>query len=134
MTMFDENVRTALATAKNLYVATERKDGSRSDAAPIWFMADDAAVWFTTVPTSWKAKRVRLGRPLHVHVGSRSGAYFKGRGTIVTDPAVAVRMAPVYAARYWLAWLGFFRPNPERVRTGKTVIVRVVPWQNQSPS
>lgn len=134
MEHFDAGVRTALATARNLYVATERKDGSRSDATPIWFMLDEDAVWFTTVPSSWKAKRVRLGRPLHVHVGSRTGPYFKGRGTLVTDPAVAARMAPVYAARYWLAWLGFFRPNPTRVRDGKTVIVRVVPWQDASPS
>jgi hypothetical protein len=132
--MLDAGVRAALATAKNLYVATERKDGSRSDAAPIWFMADDDGVWFTTVPTSWKAKRVRLGRPLHVHVGSRTGPYFKGRGNLVTDPGVAARMAPVYSSRYWLAWLGLFRPNPERVRAGKTLIVRVTPWQDQSPS
>jgi PPOX class probable F420-dependent enzyme len=134
MTRFDEHLRSALGTAKNLYVATERKDGSRSEPTPIWFMADADAVWFTTVPGSWKAKRVRLGRPLHVHVGARGGPYFKGRGTIVTDPAVAARMAPVYARRYWLAWLGLFRPNPARVRRGETLIVRVVPWQDQSPS
>jgi len=134
MDIFDANVRSALATAKNLYVATERKDGSRSDAAPIWFMADEEAVWFTTVPSSWKAKRVKLGRPLHVNVGTREGPYFKGRGTLVSDPAVAARMAPVYSGRYWIAWLGFFRPNPERVRAGKTLIVRVVPWQDHSPS
>lgn len=132
--MFDAAIRDALSGAKNLYVATERKDGSRSDAAPIWFMADDDALWFTTVPTSWKAKRVRLGRPLHVHVGARSGPYFKGRGTVVTDPAVAARMAPVYRRRYWLAWLGFFRPDPERVRSGRTVIVRVEPWRDASSS
>jgi hypothetical protein len=134
MGCFDADVRAALGAAKNLYVATERRDGSRSEAAPIWFMADEDALWFTTVPSSWKARRVRLGRPLHVHVGTRTGPYFKGRGTLVTDPAVAARMAPVYAERYWLAWLGFFRPDPARVRAGKTVIVRVTPWQDDSPS
>ena len=36
-------------------------------------------------------------------------------------------MAPEYDRKYWIAWLGFFRPNPERVREGKTVIVRVLP-------
>lgn len=131
---FDQDVRSALEGAKNLYVATERKDGSRSEVSPIWFMWDGEAVYFTTVPTSWKAKRVQLGRPVHVNVGSKTGPYFKGRGTIVTDPAVAERMAPVYTGRYWIAWLGLFRPDPARVRAGKTVIVRVVPWQDESPS
>jgi hypothetical protein len=130
----DVALRAALARAKNLYVATERHDGSRSDFSPVWFMWEDGAVYFTTVPTSWKAKRVALGRPLHVHVGSRTGPYFKGRGTIVRDPAVAERMAPVYAGRYWLAWLGFFRPDPDAIRSGESVIVRVVPWQDDSPS
>ena len=130
--MFDAAIEAALARAKNLYVATERKDGSRSDAKPIWFVLEDDAVWFTTVPTSWKAKRVKLGRPLHVNVGSPSGPYFKGRGTLIADPAIAARMGPVYARRYWLAWLGFFRPRPERVRAGKTLIVRVTPWGTES--
>ena len=40
---------------------------------------------------------------------------------------VNLRMAPVYAQKYWIAWLGLFKPNPERVRTGKTVIVKVSP-------
>ena len=43
------------------------------------------------------------------------------------DPEVAAKMAPAYNQKYWIAWLGLFRPNPERVRTGKTVLVKVVP-------
>ena len=44
-----------------------------------------------------------------------------------TDPAVAARIASVYAQKYWIAWMGLFKPNPERVRSGKTVIVKVRP-------
>jgi hypothetical protein len=36
-------------------------------------------------------------------------------------------MAPVYDKKYWISWLGFFRPRPDRVAAGKTVIVKVVP-------
>jgi hypothetical protein len=36
-------------------------------------------------------------------------------------------MGPVYDGKYWISWLGFFRPRAERVRDGKTVIVRVSP-------
>jgi len=124
---FPPDVSTALRTAKNLYVATERKDGSQSEISPIWFMFDGEAVYFTTVPSSYKAKRTQLGRPLHVWVGSKDGPHFTGRGEVLTDPALAERMAPVYDDKYWISWLGFFRPRAERVRAGKTVIVRVTP-------
>jgi len=124
---FPGDVAEALRTGKQLYVATTRKDGSRSAVAPIWFMFDGEAIYFTTVPDSYKAKRVGQGRPLHVWVDSETGPYFVGKGEILRDPAVAERMAPVYDQKYWISWLGFFRPRPERVRAGKTVIVRVTP-------
>jgi len=124
---FAPDVRQALATAKNLYVATKRKDGSTSKVAPIWFMADDDAVYFTTTPTSYKAKRIGNGSPVLVWVGSEQGPHFVGKGEIVRDPAVAEKMAPAYDQKYWISWLGFFRPNPERGRAGKTLIVRVTP-------
>ena len=62
-----------------------------------------------------------------VWVGAREGPHFVGHAELIDDPAVATRMAPEYDRKYWIAWLGFFRPNPERVRAGKTVIVRVIP-------
>jgi PPOX class probable F420-dependent enzyme len=124
---FPPDVRQALATAKNLYVATKRKDGSTSKVAPIWFMADDDAVYFTTTPTSYKAKRIAQGSPVLVWVGSEQGPHFVGKGEIVRDPAVAEKMAPAYDQKYWISWFGFFRPRPDRVRDGKTLIVRVTP-------
>jgi PPOX class probable F420-dependent enzyme len=124
---FPPDLRKALANAKNLYVATRRKDGSSSKVAPIWFMADDDAVYFTTTPSSYKAKRIAKGSPVLVWVGSEQGPHFVGKGEIVRDPAVAEKMAPVYDQKYWISWFGFFRPNPERVRAGKTLIVRVTP-------
>lgn len=124
---FPPDVRRALGTAKNLYVATTRKDGSTSKVSPIWFMADDDAVYFTTTPTSYKAKRIAKGSPVLVWVGSAQGPHFVGKAELVRDPAVAEKMAPVYDQKYWISWLGFFRPRPDRVRDGKTVIVRVTP-------
>lgn len=124
---FPTDVDQALRTSKNLYVATTRKDGTQSKVAPIWFMYDGEAVYFTTVPDSYKAKRVRAGRPLQIWVGAENGPHFVGKGELVTDPAVAERMAPVYDQKYWISWIGFFRPRPDRVRDGKTVIVRVTP-------
>jgi hypothetical protein len=124
---FAPQVVEALKTSKNLYVATERADGSLSKIAPIWFMYDGDAVYFTTEPSSYKAKRVKLGRPLHVWVGSKDGPHFVVPGEVLTDPAVAERMAPVYDQKYWISWAGFFRPRPDRVRDGKTVIIKLSP-------
>jgi PPOX class probable F420-dependent enzyme len=117
----------ALKTSKNLYVATKRKDGSESKKVPIWFMYDGDAVYFTTAPESYKAKRIAKGSPLLVWVGAENGPHFVGKAEIVRDPEVAARMAPVYDQKYWISWVGFFRPRPDRVRDGKTVIVKVTP-------
>ena len=124
---FSPEVVAALESSKDLYVATERKDGSLSKVSPIWFMYADDAIYFTTVPESYKAKRVKLGRPLHVWVGAADGPHFVAHGELLTDPDLAARMAPVYDGKYWISWFGFFRPRPERVRSGKTVIIKIVP-------
>jgi len=124
---FSPEVTTALRTAKELYVATRRADGTQSKVSPIWFMYDGEAVYFATLPTSYKAKRIRKGSPLLVWVGSSDGPYFEATAELIADPDVAARMAPVYSQKYWIAWIGLFRPNPDRVRAGKTVIVRIKP-------
>ena len=115
----------ALRDAKQIWVATRRADGTPSKAVPVWFMFDGDAIWFTTAPASHKARRVARGSPLLVWVGPPEGPPVEARAELVRDPAVAARMAPVYDRKYWISWLGFFRPRPERVREGKTVIVRV---------
>lgn len=117
----------ALRAAKQIYVATRRADGTPSRAVPVWFMLDGEALYFTTGPESHKARRIARGSPLLVWVGRRDGPHFVGRAELVREPAVASRMAPVYDRKYWLSWLGFFRPRPERVRAGRTVIVKVTP-------
>jgi PPOX class probable F420-dependent enzyme len=124
---FPPTVAEALGTASYIYVATQRADGSRSRAVPVWFMVEGDTIYFTTGPDSHKARRIRRGSPLFVWVGAADGPHFRGRAEVLQDPALAARMAPVYSRRYWIAWLGLFRPNPERVRAGKTVIVAVTP-------
>jgi PPOX class probable F420-dependent enzyme len=125
--MWPPEVLDALRDAKNIYVATRRADGTQSKVVPVWFTLDHDWLCFMTEPASHKARRIRKGSPLYVWVGSRSGPHFVGRAEVVTDPDLAGRMGPVYSRKYWIAWLGLFRPDPARVRAGKSVIVRVRP-------
>jgi len=117
----------SLSAAKQIYVATRRADGAQSKVVPVWFMFDGDAVYFTTGPATHKARRIARGSPLLVWVGATDGPHFVGRAELLRDPELAARMAPVYDRKYWISRLGFFRPRAERVRAGKTIIVRVLP-------
>src|SRR5262245_65774332 len=55
-----------LRSSSYIYVATVRKNGELSGAAPIWFYYDGDQIFFTTEPGSWKAKRIARGSPLTI--------------------------------------------------------------------
>jgi len=120
-------VEAALKTENYIYVATRRLNGEWSTSAPVWFMYDGEAVYFTTAPTTHKAHRIHRGSPVRVWVGKKDGPFFEGEARFVKDRAVVERMAEIYTQKYWLAWLGFFRPRPRRVSSGKTLVVKVTP-------
>jgi hypothetical protein len=126
---FSDEVKAALQTEKHIYVATRRLNGEWSTSAPVWFMYNGEAVYFTTGPTTHKAHRIHRGSPVRVWVGSKDGPFFEGRAQFIrgNHRALVERMAEVYKEKYWLAWLGFFRPRPRRVHSGKTIVVKVTP-------
>lgn len=128
-----EATKAALANSKLLYVATQRKSGERSTIAPVWFVWENDAIWTTTSPTSWKAKRIARGSPLYIWVGSESGPFVVGTAEKITDPAIVAHMGELYADKYWIAALGFFKPRPERVSSGKTVAYKVTIAEGTPP-
>ncbi len=76
----------ALAKATYIYIATVRKDGNQSKAAPVWFITTaDKNILIETSPTSWKAKRSKRGSPEMIWIGTRTGPAFIGKAEIVTD-------------------------------------------------
>jgi general stress protein 26 len=109
-----------LQSSDYIYVATQRSDGQFGSFAPIWFMYDQGKIFFTTEPKSHKAKRIAKGSPLAIRVGSEDGPALTGKAEKVTDPALVERMGEAYNKKYWIAWLGLFRPRAERVTEGKT--------------
>jgi PPOX class probable F420-dependent enzyme len=129
---FSEEVGATLKTAEYIYVATRRLNGEWSTVAPVWFMYDGEAVYFTTSPSSHKAHRIHRGSPVRIWVGKKDGPFFEGEARFVRDRATVERMAEAYAQKYWIAWLGFFRPRPRRVNAGKTLVVKVTPIISES--
>ena len=46
-------------------------------------MYEQGNLFFTTSPTSWKAKRIAAGSPLFINVGSKDGPLFIGDAELV---------------------------------------------------
>jgi len=128
---FAPSVDAALGKAKEMHVATRRRDGTRSTSAPVWFMYDGGVLYFSTSTVSHKARRLRNGGPVYVAVGAKDGPSFEGYGTPVSDPGLIDKMAAHYRKKYWIAWLGLFVPNNNRVAAGKTLIVKVTPVRGE---
>jgi general stress protein 26 len=124
-TALSPEMQTALNDGKEIYVATRRANGSRSSAAPVWFWWDGQYVYFTTAPDSHKGKRIRRGSPVYVSVQGKEGPFVEGTAETITDLDLVARLGDEYKDKYWIAWLGLFRPRPERVRAGKTMAVKV---------
>ncbi len=118
---------TALETESYIYVATRRLNGEWSSPAPVWFMYDGGAVYFTTSPSSHKAHRIHRGSPVRIWVGKKDGPFFEGEAKFIKERPVVERMSDAYGKKYWIAWLGFFRPRPNRVASGKTLAIKVTP-------
>jgi general stress protein 26 len=116
-----------LSHSKQIYVATERKDGTRSTAAPVWFGVIDDAIWFATLPDNHKARRVKRGSPMYVSVEGKDGPFIKAKAEIVQDGAMAEQLGEIYARKYWIAWLGLFRPSREKIESGKNLLLRLTP-------
>jgi hypothetical protein len=116
-----------LTRSKEIYVATQRKDGKRSQAVPVWFGLMENAVWFTTSPGSIKAKRIAKGSPVFLSAEGKDGPFTKMKAEIIKDGAKAEQLGEIYKQKYWIAWAGFFRPSRARNESGKTILLKLTP-------
>lgn len=118
----------ALSKASVLYIATVRKDGNQSTAAPVWFtLAPDHSVLIQTAPTTWKAKRVRRGSPMIVWIGKLQGPAFVGKAEITENPAVSHQIVEDFPKRYLMARLGLHRPTQAMFDQGKILAIVITP-------
>jgi hypothetical protein len=118
----------AFSKASLVYIATVRKDGNQSKAAPVWFTTTpDHLLLVNTSPTSWKAKRIRRGSPAMVWIGSEDGPAFIGKAEITSDSAVLNRIITDYPEKYMMARVGLFRPSQEKFDKGSVVAIKITP-------
>ena len=121
----------ALAKATYIYIATVRKDGNQSKAAPVWFITTaDKQILIETSPTSWKAKRIKRGSPAMIWIGTRTGPAFIGKAEIVTDKKLQDEVIAEYPRKYLLARIGFARPSRAKLDRGQIVVIRISPTRD----
>jgi len=121
----------ALAKATYIYIATVRKDGNQSKAAPVWFITTaDNQVLIETSPTSWKAKRIKGGSPAMIWIGTRTGPAFIGKAEIVADAKAQDQVIAEYPKKYLLARIGFARPSRAKLDRGQIVVIRISPTRD----
>ena len=121
----------ALAKGTYIYIATVRKDGNQSKAAPVWFITTaDKQVLIETSPTSWKAKRIKRGSPAMIWIGARTGPAFIGKAEIVTDTKLQDQVIAEYPKKYLLARIGFARPSRAKLDRSQIVVIRISPTRD----
>jgi len=121
-------IETALRESPYVYIATERKDGSFGAAAEIWFMYHDGAVFVASPATTWRARRIRAGRPkARIAVGRRDGPRFEAIGRIVSDPALYEALFERFAAKYPGGWPQYEARFRSGLQDGSRVLIRYDP-------
>jgi hypothetical protein len=120
--------RELLAQSRFVYIASTRKDGNLSQPAEIWFMWADGSVWVASSPNSWRAKRIRWGRPMaKIWIQKPDGPSFRARGETVADPARYDELCDAFSVKYserWPRWEKSFRDG---LRSGERVLIRYTP-------
>lgn len=117
-----------LETSEYVYVSSQRRDGTFSPPAEIWFFLHDGAVWVGTRNTSWRVKRIRAGRPAaKVHAYMPSGPSFDATAAVVEDPAIWKLMFAAYAKKYPAGWKAHAEKFSAGVADGSYVLVRYTP-------
>jgi PPOX class probable F420-dependent enzyme len=91
---------TALRTAKYIYLTTYGP-GGKPGTVPVWFWVHDGALYFTTQRASLKARRIRAGGRVTVHVGAKDGPALEGHAEWVDDrPDLAGALLAAYRTKY----------------------------------
>lgn len=116
-----------LREAEYVYIASARKDGSFGEAAEIWFLYRDGAVYVGTRPSSWRARRIEWGRPqARIWVGKRDGLQLEATGAVVRDAEIEKLLMETFAEKYPGGWPRHEENFRKGFADGSRVIVKYV--------
>jgi general stress protein 26 len=121
--------RQALAQAELVFVATIRKNGTQSKAAPVWFTTDAAnqAILIETDHNTWKAKRIRRGSPVLIWIGAPRGPAFIGTAEITNDSALIDKILKDYKEKYWQDRMFGWGPSRGVFTSGDELAIKITP-------
>jgi PPOX class probable F420-dependent enzyme len=127
-TPLDTQMTHALHDARYMYVTTYSRAG-RPGTVPTWLWPRDGHVYFTTKRDSLKARRIRAGGRVTVHVGTVDGPAFAGRAECVDDrPDLEAALLHDYRRKYWLVVPLFMGRYIRKGLARKTsVLIRITP-------
>jgi PPOX class probable F420-dependent enzyme len=111
-----------------MYLTTYSRTG-RPGTVPTWLWFHEGLVYFTTRRESLKARRIREGGRVTVHVGTRDGPSFEGRAELVdARPDLERAILHAYRRKYWILvplWMGRYIRRGLARKT--SVLIRITP-------
>jgi general stress protein 26 len=127
-----ERDQQALTKADLVYVATVRKNGTQSKAAPVWFTLglDNNSILIQTGPTTWKAKRIKRGSPVLVWIGKDDGPAFIGKAEITSDPVIRDKILKDFREKYWQNRVMGIGPSRAGFDSGQRIAIKITPFRD----
>jgi general stress protein 26 len=120
----------ALAGADLVFIATVRKNGMQSRAAPVWFTTGADTILIQTEHTTWKAKRIRRGSPVLVWIGKPDGPAFIGKAEITNDAALQNKILADFRQKYLQNRLLGMGPSRAEFESGEQVAIKITPLRD----
>jgi general stress protein 26 len=122
----------ALSQSDLIFVATVRKNGRQSKAAPVWFTTgtDTNSILIQTENTTWKAKRIRRGSPVLVWIGKPNGPAVIGKAEITNDSTLQNKILADFRQKYLQDRLLGMGPSRSEFDSGEQVAIKITPLRD----
>ncbi|MBV8770787.1 MAG: pyridoxamine 5'-phosphate oxidase family protein [Deltaproteobacteria bacterium] len=119
----------ALSRADLVFIATVRKNGTQSRAAPVWFTtgANNDSILIQTEHTTWKAKRIARGSPVLVWIGNPGGPAFIGKAEITHDSTLQSKILADFRQKYLQNRLLGMGPSRGEFESGEQLAIMITP-------